>query len=330
MDSHYDFDSAKHLLDSLQTERHQLNLKSSVSLVASVSDLQIRQYTAPRTHRVVRLLNPNEPDGFYEEVIFRLPGIIYERELPPIRRTSTGISHNAAPYLRQHIGITGLNLSYMTAVIENLHRLHTKFDRALTGEEFDAWSPDMSYREHESVTANCRYFMVGHTAVGRPAVQFQPGVDPDGVLNKMICDTIIHTEDNVVLYMKATKSEDTQKWRYTPLQPQHFSVGDIVEIQLTVMAVRKKHGGYRMMTVLKSVALLDDSISISASISRSKAIAKSTPRTPKPINLLKRLRYEDDSDEHEVREEQNIRHDLAQLRLADHNETNQAATSNPK
>ncbi|THU79414.1 hypothetical protein K435DRAFT_697816, partial [Dendrothele bispora CBS 962.96] len=189
-----------------------------------------------------------------QETIFRLQGVIYEKELPPLKISRYPL------YLRQHVGITGLGLSYMTRAIENLHQIFASFQRTLNQEELTPWTGDNSYQPFEGVTANCRYFTAGTNASTRQSIPFQKDVDPEGVLQQMLRDGIVHTEENAVLYMKASKSGPNLK--YSDISPSSFSIGDIVEIQFTVMSIRQKEGNYKMITVLKSLTVLDDSVSM--------------------------------------------------------------------
>ncbi|THU92643.1 hypothetical protein K435DRAFT_671786, partial [Dendrothele bispora CBS 962.96] len=165
-------------------------------------------------------------------------------------------------YLRQHVGITGLGLAYMTHAVENLHQIFASFQRTLNQEELTPWTSDNSYQPFEGVTANCRYFTAGTNASTRQSIPFQKDIDPEGVLRQMLQDGIVHKEENAVLYMKASKSSPNLKWRYSNISPSSFSIGDIVEIQFTVMNIRQKEGNYKMITVLKSLTVLDDSISM--------------------------------------------------------------------
>ncbi|THU80904.1 hypothetical protein K435DRAFT_694705 [Dendrothele bispora CBS 962.96] len=186
----------------------------------------------PRTHRIVILDDVPERKGFYHEALFRLQGVIYERELPPLKETRTRIRLSDAPYLRQHIGITGLGLAYMTDAVDNIHRLYAKFERALQSQDLHPWAADQSCG-YNGISANCRYFTVGKNASGRQSIPFQDGVDPDGVLRRMLGNGIVHTEENTVLYMKANKPDlPNSKWRYQDISPANFSIGDIVKIQL--------------------------------------------------------------------------------------------------
>ncbi|THV02108.1 hypothetical protein K435DRAFT_577130, partial [Dendrothele bispora CBS 962.96] len=180
-----------------------------------------------------------------QETIFRLQGVIYEKELPPLK-----ISRLQPLYLRQHAGITGLGLPYMTHAVENFHQIFASFQRMLNQEELTPWTSNNSYQPFEGVTANCRYFTAGTNTSTRQSIPFQKDIDPEG-------DGIVHTEENTVLYMKASKSGPNSKWRYSDISPSSFLIGDIVEIQFTVMSICQKEGNYKMITILKSLTVLD-------------------------------------------------------------------------
>ncbi|KAF5343480.1 hypothetical protein D9758_015660 [Tetrapyrgos nigripes] len=305
MDQYYDFQRAKHLLDAVQAERNKLYLKQSRSLtVDSNTDLKIRQYSNPHSYRVTNLEDYEDPDSPFEETIFRLQGVIYERDLPPIMASSRVYARNQAPYLRQHIGIVGLGLPYMSTSLNQLYQIFSKFERALNGQTLNPWIAEDSFAPgHIGVTANCRYFTVGPSASTKQSIPFQNGVDPDSVLQSLITSTVVHTEDNAVLYMKASKSGKNLKWRYTDIPPADLSIGDIVEIQFTAITIRQRDNSYKMITVLRSIALLDDSVSTAASVARNRAFSsrKDTPILPR--NLLKRVRYENSSDEEDIDEQ---------------------------
>lgn len=44
---------------------------------------------------------------------------------------------------------------------------------------------------------------------------------------------------------------------YRPCEPKAFRVGDIVQLQLSFVAVRIKGGHMKLLTVLRSIALVD-------------------------------------------------------------------------
>ncbi|KAF5348943.1 hypothetical protein D9758_014225 [Tetrapyrgos nigripes] len=317
MDSFYDFQRAKHLLDAAQADRNQMFLKQSRSLIVDRNgDLEIRHYSNPHSYRVTNREDHEHPNSPLEETIFRLQGVVYERELPPMTASSRVYARKQAPYLRQHIGIVGLGLPYMSTAVDQLYQIISKFQRPLNGQTLNPWTADSSFGPgHISITANCRYFTVGSGASTKQSLPFQDGVDPDGILQSLVTSTMVHTEDNSVLYMKASKSG--LKWRYTDIPPADISIGDVVEIQFTIMTIRQRDSSYKMIMILRSVALLDDSVSTAASVARNRAFSlrKDPPITQR--NLLKRVKYEDSSDEEDVREHLRVRRDMAGLRIGD-------------
>jgi hypothetical protein len=48
-----------------------------------------------------------------------------------------------------------------------------------------------------------------------------------------------------------------KRLRYDDAKPQSFRIGDIVEVQMSFIAVPLKGQNYKMLTVVHSVALLD-------------------------------------------------------------------------
>ena len=48
---------------------------------------------------------------------------------------------------------------------------------------------------------------------------------------------------------------------FKPTEPAQFQVGDIVEVQMTVIAVPIKEGHFKMIHQLRSLALIDSSFS---------------------------------------------------------------------
>ncbi|KAK7461725.1 hypothetical protein VKT23_008154 [Stygiomarasmius scandens] len=194
--------------------------------------------------------------------------------------------------------------------------MYAKFERILPAGELDPWAADQSYL-YEGISANCRYFTVGRSTSGQQSIPFGDVIDPDGILQRFIGDGVSHTTENTVLYLRATRPElPDSKWRYTNINPMNFSIGDIVEMQFTVMAVHQKQGNYKVITVLKSLALLDDSIALAASASRNRTAAvRAVPS--KPFMSFKRIRYDDSDDETELAEDRQVRTDMAKLRISE-------------
>jgi len=110
------------------------------------------------------------------------------------------------------------------------------------------------------------------------SVPFHKGVDPRNILRDMAKNNHIHTEDNYVGYFSMHRDSNGQRrsitklskvdkrnsllfWihRFQACEPQVFRVGDIVQVQLSFVVIPVKGGRRKMLTVLRSLALLDES-----------------------------------------------------------------------
>ncbi|KAF9492473.1 hypothetical protein BDN71DRAFT_1396674, partial [Pleurotus eryngii] len=68
-----------------------------------------------------------------------------------------------------------------------------------------------------------------------------------------------HMEDNVVHYYVLTDSDNNN--RYILTTPIIFQIGDIVEIQTSMMCIPQK-GNFTVKLVLRSIILLDGSLTM--------------------------------------------------------------------
>lgn len=102
-------------------------------------------------------------------------------------------------------------------------------------------------------------------------------------------------------------------FRYQCARPQLFRVGDIVEIQCSVIFVKARGTKHRMKLVLRSIALLDCEIALVSSIlckspnriptdwqdAKRKTVKASVQEEPSIRCLKRKVGYEDNEDEKE-------------------------------
>ncbi|KAF8220722.1 hypothetical protein L208DRAFT_1020340, partial [Tricholoma matsutake] len=93
---------------------------------------------------------------------------------------------------------------------------------------------------------------------------FQKDVDPYGVLvNVVVSDAMhsyIHTDDNQVQYFTTFKGVGSER-RFESCGPQIFRIGDIVQVQVSFVTIPVQGNKHKMLVVLRSMALLDGSLS---------------------------------------------------------------------
>ncbi|TFK57968.1 hypothetical protein BDN72DRAFT_907242 [Pluteus cervinus] len=72
----------------------------------------------------------------------------------------------------------------------------------------------------------------------------------------MLNSSLIHTAENDVQYV-IRHSDLGRTFRYMPAGPQHFRIGDIVEVQFSVVVYKMRTDYYVFKPMLYSIALLD-------------------------------------------------------------------------
>ena len=109
-------------------------------------------------------------------------------------------------------------------------------------------------------------------------IPISPLVDPHGILENLKKDAFLHGEENQVYYYRVNENTSRGIKRYEKhvwdleitmlikksvetVNPQIFRVGDIVEAQVSFIAVPLKDNKHKMIVVLRSIALLDATFS---------------------------------------------------------------------
>ncbi|KAJ7698917.1 hypothetical protein B0H17DRAFT_926895, partial [Mycena rosella] len=93
-------------------------------------------------------------------------------------------------------------------------------------------------------------------------VEFHDRLDPTGDLEKLKTDQLIHSQDNVVRYYKCdleTESESVSAVTYPTAIPGMFKIGDIVEMQASLITRSTCQHKIKVMCRLHVLTLLDNS-----------------------------------------------------------------------
>ena len=103
------------------------------------------------------------------------------------------------------------------------------------------------------------------------AVPFANGVDPRGLLTAIVSKgDYVHGEDNAVCYFICCMEEGVRRLvlnysyetpltliRFEPTELHIFHIGDIVEVQISVVVTPGRDGSHKMRTILRLIALID-------------------------------------------------------------------------
>ncbi|TFK62065.1 hypothetical protein BDN72DRAFT_777568, partial [Pluteus cervinus] len=194
-----------------------------------------------------RLVNRTQKDG--DEVMFTVQGVIEAKDLPPIFKSS---KPKEKPYLlNQNITLTGLGTATFEQSLSALREMHPVISR-----QFPEGRVTCSFLSGTSLTFSNRFFTKRSEGGQMISIPFSPNVDPKNVLTHMLNPLMIHTEENEVKYF-VRQSDLGRNFKYFPTDPQTFRVGDIVEIQCTLVVYKMREENYICKLILYSVALLD-------------------------------------------------------------------------
>ncbi|KAF4587946.1 hypothetical protein EYR38_009907 [Pleurotus pulmonarius] len=291
MDDFYDKAKAVQTLDKLIAERtaaaaspQMHNLDSETTEIFGLSICRADGDAASR------LTQRNEETTETEEATIAIQGIICSIGLPPFdARSNRPDDIKRLTHARQSVTLTGLGSTSFDRTVENGRRAYSMFSRytpnakLLPRPEFlgrHSAEPGGGGNQHTTIVASNRFFTPIKQAGGLEVVEIDTETDPRGLLAKVDRTRYAHTEDNVVHYYVLTDGDDNN--RYTPTTPVIFQIGDIVEIQTSMMCIPQK-GNFTVKLVLRSIILLDGSLTMEATNAR-------TLITPTPAQPPKRLK----------------------------------------
>ncbi|KAJ6486004.1 hypothetical protein C8R45DRAFT_931026 [Mycena sanguinolenta] len=116
---------------------------------------------------------------------------------------------------------------------------------------------------------------------------FHPGLDLLGFLASMKGESYIHSPENMVHYFTRIYDNRTMNFDYAPFIPGGFRVGDIVELQMTFVAILYGVNKVKVTSRLQAVTLLNNMFSKEAHVVRTKAMERGVTSTL----IRRRVRY---------------------------------------
>ncbi|KAF7966523.1 hypothetical protein HWV62_38066 [Athelia sp. TMB] len=164
--------------------------------------------------------------------------------------------------------------------------------------DIETWKPQR-YRTWQALDVENRYFVRQNSEGDAEGIKIPTNIDPDGILSALTGDQWVYTEENQVCYYRMTLGPDGKE-KYTSNNPSEFKVGDIVEAQLSALAVKRRGQGnmYSFKLVLRALTLLDGAHSKAA---RTRRMQDGTQERPIAGRGIKRtvgyLSAEDDIDQ---------------------------------
>ncbi|KAH7907989.1 hypothetical protein BJ138DRAFT_1116223 [Hygrophoropsis aurantiaca] len=259
MDIYYDYNQARAEITKHAIERSTDKNKKKYQLCVWDDGIasQCKPITSPGS-RTTRFACTDAATKETEEAVFTVRGVLVDTDLPPLayRPRPQQLRH-----MRQSITITGLGQSSFDSAVSSLYALQPLLARTAPPGAMEKWQPG-EYKNVVSLDIQNRYFTLRRYADGAEKINFDDSVDPDGFLEDNNSRDLIHTEDNKVEYYASATAGAVK------VSPSTFRAGDIVEASLSVEMTPVSNEKYKMILILRSLALINSTMTTDAETKR--------------------------------------------------------------
>ncbi|KAJ7474494.1 hypothetical protein B0H11DRAFT_2236179 [Mycena galericulata] len=284
----YDEESAKLALDA--------EITKSISTVAAAGDAACQHMHAldadalmvqvTGENRKVWRVGPSTKDGPVEaELVFRIQGILAKKNLVP--GDLSRIDPAKVGNLSQQVTVVGAGSQLFQVSLANMKHFHALFKRHFPGSTVT----NLAGAENGvlGLNASNRYFTFTQDEPSAIHVAFAHGVDPIGQLQAFVGPNLVHSTENQVAYYKTGIDLDTSKTVYDRAFPGTFRIGDIVEIQASIVAFQGRDKTVvRLRCHLSALTLLDATFSKAAENAQELQVKQSIPRA---VSLKRKVGY---------------------------------------
>ncbi|KAJ7822233.1 hypothetical protein B0H13DRAFT_2376771 [Mycena leptocephala] len=217
------------------------------------------------------LCSDSEEDGAVEEAMFRVQGILTENKLVPRDLPPPG--SRQIRYLAQHAELCGLETETFAIAKAKIAEIKQRFAEHLCNAVFQIASEKVG-PFGSTVTATNRFFTCKRDAPTEQDGEFEDGVDPMGVLSRLKTEDLIHAAENRVKYFKLIIGDENTKPQYVQTGPGSFKVGDVVEMQMSFIAIKMNNGRIKITHRLQALSLLSDVFTKEGDTGRANATTK--------------------------------------------------------
>ncbi|TFK60034.1 hypothetical protein BDN72DRAFT_905317 [Pluteus cervinus] len=216
----------------------------------------LMHHANPASWRLVKQKKEDDEAEEAEEVIFTLQGVVDGKNLPPILEDPK-VPRNKAHFLQQSITLSGLKTTTFEETLTALQEMYTVISRQFPEGRLLPWQPGPTVLgEGGSITLSNRYFTKRSEGQQMQSTPFSTNIDPKKILTRMLTSSLIHTEENEVQYFMR-QADLARNFKYSTGNPQNFRIGDIVEVQFSLVVYHMRTEHYILKPMLYSIALLE-------------------------------------------------------------------------
>ncbi|PBK94445.1 hypothetical protein ARMGADRAFT_927746 [Armillaria gallica] len=204
-----------------------------------------------------------------------------------------------ACFLSQSVKVTGLGGESFGHSMAALKEICQTGERQFKEGKLQQWSPEY-VQGFEVVDVSNRYFRLKVKSAEDTGIELVQEIDPNSILRGMANNMLIHMDDNVVHYYKATMDNGKNEVsRYSKARPQIFRVGNVVEVQFSIAFIKARNTTTRMKLVLRAVAMVDCQHAMNADREK-KRMAIEARELKLTTRMKRKIGFEDeDKDEEE-------------------------------
>ncbi|KAJ7120547.1 hypothetical protein C8R43DRAFT_1136720 [Mycena crocata] len=185
--------------------------------------------------KIWKLCTVADEGGVFDEVVFRIQGVLTKNELVP--KAINRCAPHKAIHLSQHVEICGLGTEIFEQGVSGVIAVHQKLAEHMADAEMFPLAMKKQEPNGSHIPASKRLFTERCDAPTEQDNVFAPGIDTLGRLAKLKGTNLIHAPDNMVKYFRLVVAKDGQSARYVKTIPGAFKIGDLVELQLSFVAM---------------------------------------------------------------------------------------------
>ncbi|KAF9472503.1 hypothetical protein BDN70DRAFT_818551 [Pholiota conissans] len=135
-----------------------------------------------------------------DNAYIRMKDIVCSKILPPIFKPgSAGSLAKLQPHLGQAIMVTRLESGQFDNYIQNIEHIYLAFMNHFPDRKLNKWKPTR-YQGIMALDTHAHYFTQKHFVPSSKSIPFHSTVDPDGVLENIRGEDMVHAADNDVDY----------------------------------------------------------------------------------------------------------------------------------
>ncbi|KAH9921060.1 uncharacterized protein B0H18DRAFT_880502, partial [Fomitopsis serialis] len=199
-----------------------------------------------------------------EEVVLNVQGYMLKAKLPPIMRDNEYVPYNMIArtklvHTEQYVRIGGLGSAQFDQSAVAMMNIHQLFESRLGKGCLQGWDVKRE-QGHIVLDFHNRYLTPRSSASSASIMDIPHDYDPRHILRSHMTDEVF-TSDNVVQYYERVQDVNRQaKYHFKTSHPTSVSVGQMVEVQSSFVAVPRGKDKYKLICKLRSICVLDRSI----------------------------------------------------------------------